>query len=112
LFVILDTARYTIAEPGSVFVTLPESVPSRGRPESERGGNPNKEITMPDEKQTVIQIKKNGPYVATNVWKLTNSKGESLRTEEVMSLCRCGHSTTKPFCSGAHKEHGFTDEKN
>ena len=67
---------------------------------------------MPDEKQTVIQVKKNGPYVVTNVWKLTNSKGESLRTEEVMLLCRCGHSTTKPFCSGAHKEFGFTDEKN
>jgi CDGSH-type Zn-finger protein len=67
---------------------------------------------MSDEKKTVIEITKNGPYVVTNVWKLTNSKGEALRTEEVMELCRCGHSTTKPFCSAAHKEFHFTDEKN
>ena len=26
--------------------------------------------------------------------------------------CRCGRSTTQPFCSGAHKEFSFTDEKN
>ena len=67
---------------------------------------------MSDEKQTVIQIKKNGPYVVTNVWKLTNSKGESLRTEEVMHLCRCGQSKSKPFCDSTHKTCGFVDEKN
>jgi CDGSH-type Zn-finger protein len=67
---------------------------------------------MNNDKKTVIEIRKNGPYVVTNVWKLVNSKGEALRTEEVMELCRCGHSTTKPYCSGAHKEHGFKDDKN
>jgi len=67
---------------------------------------------MNDNHKTVIQIRKNGPYVVTNVHELINSKGEALRTEEVMLLCRCGHSTTKPYCSGAHKEYHFTDEKN
>ena len=27
--------------------------------------------------------------------------------EIVYALCRCGHSTKKPFCSGAHVSAGF-----
>lgn len=27
------------------------------------------------------------------------------------ALCRCGHSTKKPYCSGAHAENGFKAEE-
>jgi CDGSH-type Zn-finger protein len=55
----------------------------------------------------VIEPLPNGPYVVKNLETLENSKGEALPTNEVVALCRCGHSTTKPFCSGAHKDVGF-----
>ena len=58
-----------------------------------------------------ITIKKNGPYLISNITVLTNSKGEALETKEMMALCRCGQSKTKPFCDGSHRE-GFVDEKN
>jgi len=39
---------------------------------------------------------------------LTWQKNETLHpAEQPYFLCRCGHSTDKPFCSGAHKISGF-----
>jgi CDGSH-type Zn-finger protein len=55
----------------------------------------------------VIEPLLNGPYLVKNLDALTNSKGEALATKEVLALCRCGSSTTKPFCSGMHKEVAF-----
>jgi CDGSH-type Zn-finger protein len=55
----------------------------------------------------VIEPLLNGPYLVKNLEVLTNSKGNALATKEVLALCRCGCSTTKPFCSGMHKEIGF-----
>ena len=55
----------------------------------------------------VIEPLPNGPYLVKNLEELANSKGEPLPTKEVLALCRCGRSTTKPFCSGMHKEIGF-----
>jgi CDGSH-type Zn-finger protein len=55
----------------------------------------------------VIEPLLNGPYLVKNLEALTNSKGDALETKEVLALCRCGCSMTKPFCSGMHKEIGF-----
>jgi len=55
----------------------------------------------------VIEPMLNGPYLVKNLEALTNSKGEALATKEVLALCRCGCSTTKPFCSGMHQQVGF-----
>jgi CDGSH-type Zn-finger protein len=49
----------------------------------------------------------NGPYLVKSLETLTNSKGDALPTKDVIALCRCGCSTTKPFCSGMHKEVGL-----
>ena len=59
----------------------------------------------------VIEIIKDGPYIAYNVKLMLNSKGEEMETSSRMSLCRCGHSEDQPFCDGSHMDVDFDDEK-
>ena len=55
----------------------------------------------------VIEPLENGPYLVKNLESLSNSRSE-LPTKEVLALCRCGHSTNKPFCTGTHRDHRRT----
>ena len=41
---------------------------------------------------TTIAPELNGPYLVTNLRRMTNSKGETLATRTEMALCRCGGS--------------------
>jgi len=59
-----------------------------------------------------IQLNKDGPMVVKGVTDLKNSRGEALKAEETMYLCRCGGSANKPYCDGTHRKNGFKDEKN
>jgi len=75
----------------------------------------------PREKERRIKITKNGPYLLSG--KIPISKGVmvadangdpekwkeegKIASEEECSLCRCGKSSKKPFCTGAHLENGF-----
>ena len=53
-----------------------------------------------------IRVKDNGPYLVDGDIKLTDMNGnEILLTKK--ALCRCGGSTTKPFCDGTHSKIGF-----
>jgi CDGSH-type Zn-finger protein len=54
-----------------------------------------------------IEIRKNGPYIVTGPVELKDSEGNKYPGEERMALCRCGASTTKPFCDGTHSKIGF-----
>ena len=61
-----------------------------------------------------IEVSKDGPYRITGGIPLTNSDGdaETLNegaSREHYSLCRCGHSQNKPFCSGMHWDVKFSD---
>ena len=47
-----------------------------------------------------------GPLVVTGIPALT-SEGNDLKSGQVMALCRCGASATKPFCDGSHNRIGF-----
>lgn len=53
----------------------------------------------------------NGAYLVSALERLTNSKGETLETRRDMALCRCGGSSTKPYCDGTHARIGFTSAK-
>ncbi|MEX0874860.1 MAG: CDGSH iron-sulfur domain-containing protein [Actinomycetota bacterium] len=71
--------------------------------------------------QVGIEVTADGPYHVTGgiklvrVDKITNEKKEhvgwqvyeEIGTEDEYWLCRCGQSTTKPFCSDMHLQVGF-----
>ena len=58
-----------------------------------------------------IEPRPNGPYLVNRITDCRNSKGEPVRTEPTMYLCRCGRSSNKPFCDGTHKKIGFSGER-
>lgn len=73
---------------------------------------------MPD-----ITVRQNGPYEVTDAPVhrrriVANEHGESTSWETTahldapatVSLCRCGGSSTKPFCDSSHESNGFVAE--
>jgi 3-phenylpropionate/trans-cinnamate dioxygenase ferredoxin subunit len=55
-----------------------------------------------------IQITENGPYKVTGNIELLDHEGKAVQTQGgAVFLCRCGGSTTKPFCDGTHSKIGF-----
>lgn len=56
-----------------------------------------------------IKARHNGPYKVTGPIRLIDADGNEydLGAQETIVLCRCGGSTTKPFCDGRHSERGF-----
>ena len=56
-----------------------------------------------------IRLSKNGPLVVTGLEDFTDETGEPLPLRDTLRLCRCGASSTKPFCDGTHASIGFTD---
>ena len=59
---------------------------------------------MPEVK---ITASKNGPYLVSGAVELTDADGNTYPAKAKMALCRCGASTTKPFCDGTHSKIGF-----
>ena len=57
----------------------------------------------------VIKVRTNGPYKVTGPVMLIDADGNEydLPEGEGIALCRCGASTTKPFCDKTHSKIGF-----
>ena len=53
-----------------------------------------------------ITIRENGPYLVDGEFKLVDAAGNEVPLKK-KALCRCGGSTTKPFCDGTHSKIGF-----
>jgi CDGSH-type Zn-finger protein len=68
-----------------------------------------------------VVVSKDGPYMVTGGPPLSRQtivtdaeggserwqEGETFKVRETYALCRCGHSSTKPFCDGTHGTVGF-----
>jgi len=53
-----------------------------------------------------ITIRENGPYLVDGEFRLVDAAGNEVPLKK-KTLCRCGGSTTKPFCDGTHSKIGF-----
>ena len=68
-----------------------------------------------DQRRTAsIEVSKDGPYRVSGGIRLVDELGNDVRpadgsSREHFSLCRCGHSQNKPFCSGMHWYVKFAD---
>ena len=59
--------------------------------------------------EVTIKARENGPYLVTGPVTLTDTDGNVYELPEGkgLALCRCGHSSSKPFCDKSHREVGF-----
>lgn len=61
--------------------------------------------------EVTITPGKNGPYHVRGKIRVVTPGGRVIATEgDEAWLCRCGHSTAKPFCDGTHKKVGFQSD--
>jgi len=55
-----------------------------------------------------IQALKNGPYLVNGAVEIVDGEGKPIQaTKQPAALCRCGHSSSKPFCDGTHRKVNF-----
>jgi CDGSH-type Zn-finger protein len=53
-----------------------------------------------------IRIRPDGPYLIEGDFTLIDESGREIQPVK-NKLCRCGGSTTKPYCDGTHSKIGF-----
>lgn len=73
--------------------------------------NKGENMDQQTEEKPSIMVSNDGPLIVKNLITFKRSGGESLEAKPIMSLCRCGKSSTKPFCDGTHAGIGFSGEK-
>jgi len=67
-------------------------------------------MSEPDPAEVVIKTRENGPYKLTGPFRIVDADGNEYGLPDdgrPVALCRCGGSTTKPFCDGTHSKVGF-----
>lgn len=71
-----------------------------------------KEVEYPDSQEELcITPSHNGPLLLSGPVTIKSADGTRKRTGLKTALCRCGHSSNKPFCDGSHRTVGFDSEK-
>jgi len=61
--------------------------------------------------EVIIEATLDGPLIVKGLDKFTTSDGKAIETKPVLSLCRCGKSSSKPYCDGTHADVGFSSQK-
>jgi uncharacterized Fe-S cluster protein YjdI len=56
---------------------------------------------------TEVKLMENGPMLVSGPVKVIAADGSSEIKEKTAAFCRCGESSNKPYCDGAHKKADF-----
>lgn len=59
------------------------------------------------ESESIVEVVPNGPVLVYGNITIKHSDGREEQKNKVTALCRCGGSSNKPYCDGAHKKNGF-----
>ncbi|WP_179343878.1 (4Fe-4S)-binding protein [Winogradskyella ursingii] len=57
--------------------------------------------------ETRIEVMENGPLVFYGDVKVKHKDGSEESKQKTTAFCRCGASSNKPYCDGAHTNSGF-----
>ncbi len=60
-----------------------------------------------------VTVRANGPYLLPSEGlKILTQGGKEIPLPEgkMVAFCRCGHSASKPFCDGSHRDAAFTHD--
>lgn len=66
-----------------------------------------KKVVAESAKIMRIEVSANGPYLIKTECLIVHSDGTEETKTGAVALCRCGASSTKPYCDGSHKKIGF-----
>jgi CDGSH-type Zn-finger protein len=66
-------------------------------------------MTEPAPPPVTVTARPNGPYLVQGPFTLVDATGKPIVPPlgRPVALCRCGHSTMKPYCDGSHSRVGF-----
>lgn len=56
-----------------------------------------------------VTVEADGPLFVSGPVRIVGADGTVVEETERTWLCRCGHSSSKPFCDGSHRRQGFRD---
>ena len=67
------------------------------------------QTTPPQPPVVTITVRENASYLVEGPVRIVDADGREydISAKKRISLCRCGGSTTKPFCDGTHSKIGF-----
>jgi uncharacterized Fe-S cluster protein YjdI/CDGSH-type Zn-finger protein len=83
-----------------------EQVPARSLDETERAAA---DPEAPGAAPVSVKVLPTGPYLLKGPIEIVDGAGAVVRRVDKVALCRCGQSSTKPFCDGTHHKVGFDD---
>ncbi len=91
-------------EPANQVASVIHRCPTGALQYTRKDGGP---AEIPDAQNTV-RVAAEGPVYVRGAVEIVMG-GETV-AETRMALCRCGHSTNKPYCDGSHSRVGFEDD--